>query len=115
MNYDIIFHVDDNDPKRLNLAFNNFANYKAALPDEAFRAVLVVNGPAAQLLIRANGELAARAAQLAGEGLSIRVCNNALKAFNVDAADLWEQCEVVPAGVVELVKLQREGFAYIRP
>lgn len=115
MNYDIIIHVDDNDPKRMNLAFNNFANYKAALPGESFRAVLLVNGPAAQLLTRANAELAARAAQLSADGLAVRVCNNALKAFGVDAAELWEQCEVVPAGVVEIVKLQREGFAYIRP
>ena len=34
MYYDLVIHVDDNDPARLNLAFNNVANYKAALPGE---------------------------------------------------------------------------------
>ena len=115
MYYDLLIHVDDNDPKRMNLAFNNFANYKAALPGEAFRAVLVVNGPAAQLLKKENAEQAERGAKLMNSGLTIRVCNNALKAFGVDPAELWEGVEIVPAAIVEIVKLQREGFAYLRP
>lgn len=115
MYYDLIIHVDDNDPARLNLAFNNVANYKAGLPGENFRVVMVANGPAVQLFTRANAEQKARGAALMAEGLSIRLCNNALKAFQVSAEDLWEGCEVVPAGVVEIVKLQREGFAYLRP
>lgn len=115
MYYDLVIHVDDNDPKRLNLAFNNYANYAAALPGEDYRVVMVANGPAVQLFTRAQGELGARAAQLMAQGLKLCVCNNALKAFGVDAADLWDGVEVVPAGVVEVVRLQREGFAYLRP
>jgi intracellular sulfur oxidation DsrE/DsrF family protein len=115
MYYDLIIHVDDNDPKRLNLAFNNYANYAAALPGEEYRVVMVVNGPAAQLLKKENADLAARGAELMKQGLAIRVCNNALKSFAVDAADLWEGVAIVPAGIVEVVKLQREGFAYLRP
>ena len=115
MYYDLVVHVDDNDPGRLNFAFNNVANYKAGLPGEEFRVVMVANGPAVRLFTRDNAELAARGAGLMAEGLSIRLCNNALKSFNVSPDDLWEGCEVVPAGVVEIVKLQREGFAYLRP
>ncbi len=115
MFYDLVIHVDDNDPKRLNLAFNNVANYKGGLPGEDFRIVMVANGPAIQLFTRSNTEQAERGAMLMKGGLSIRICNNALKAFNVSPDDLWEGCEVVPAGVVEIVKLQREGFAYLRP
>ena len=115
MYYDLIIHVDDNDKGRLNLAFNNVANYKAGLPGEKFSIVMVANGPAIQLSTRENAELAERGKQLKAEGHSIRLCNNALKAFNVPVSELWEGCEVVPAGVVEIVKLQREGFAYLRP
>ena len=115
MYHDLIIHVDDNDPKRLNLAFNNYANYAAALPGEEYRMVMVVNGPAAQLLKKENEERAARGAALMPQGLAIRVCNNALKAFGVDPAELWDGVEIVPAGVVEVVKLQREGYAYLRP
>ena len=115
MYYDLVVHVDDNDPGRLNFAFNNVANYKAGLPGEEFRVVMVANGPAVQLFTRENEALAERGAKLMAEGLSIRLCNNALNTFKVSRDDLWEGCEVVPAGVVELVKLQREGFAFLRP
>jgi len=114
MYYDLLIHVDDNDPKRLNLAFNNYANYIAAV-DEEFRVVMVVNGPAAQLLKKENAEQAERGAKLMDSGLTIRVCNNALKAFNVDPSDLWDGVEITPAAIVEIVKLQREGYAYLRP
>ena len=104
MYYDLIIHVDDNDKGRLNLAFNNVANYKAGLPGEKFSIVMVANGPAIQLFTRENAELAERGKKLMAEGLSIRLCNNALTTFNVSRDDLWEGCEVVPAGVVEIVK-----------
>lgn len=115
MHYDLIIHVDDNDNARLNLAFNNAANYRAALLGESFSIIMVANGPAVQLFTKANAALAARGKKLMAEGLSIRLCNNALQTFNVSASDLWEGCQVVPAGVVEIVNLQREGFAYLRP
>lgn len=43
------------------------------------------------------------------------LCNNALNKFGIDREHLWNSASVVPAGVVELVRLQREGFAYIKP
>lgn len=115
MYYDLLVHVDDNDPKRLNLAFNNVANYKAALPGEEFRVVMVVNGPAVQLFTRENEELAARGAELMAGGLSIRLCRNALNTFKIADDVLWEGVDIIPAGIVELVRLQREGFAFLRP
>jgi len=30
-------------------------------------------------------------------------------------ADLHEACETVPAGILELINLQQEGFAYVKP
>ena len=115
MYYDLVIHVDDNDPARLGLALSNVANYRTGLPGEEFRIVLVANGPAVQLFTAEHKELAETASKLMAEGLSIRLCNNALTKFQVPAESLWPGCVVVPAGVVEIVKLQREGFAYLRP
>jgi len=115
MFYDLLVHVDDNDAARLNLALNNCANYAAALPGETFRTVMVVTGPAAKLFSRSNEEQSARGRQLMAQGLSIRVCQNALKAAGLAREDVWEGCEIVPAGMVEIVRLQRDGFAYVKP
>ena len=115
MNYDIVLHVDADDPKTLMLAFANAANYKASLPGETFRMALVANGPSAKLFTSDHADLAERGENLLEQGLSIRLCNNALNAFVPDRSRLWPGLEVVPAGIVEIVRLQREGFAYIKP
>ncbi len=115
MNYNLVLHVDSDDPKTLALAFSNAANYKAALPNESFRMVLVANGPAVKRFTRADRDLAEQGEKLAQQGLEIMLCNNALKKFAIEREHLWDCAVVVPAGVVELVHLQREGFAYIKP
>lgn len=115
MNTDLLLHVDSNEPAILNLALTNAANYAKALPGEKPRMVLVANGPAVSLFTVRHPELAARGAELAGMGLEIRLCANALQNNGISPDDLWPACQVVPAGVVELVRLQREGFAYIKP
>ena len=52
---------------------------------------------------------------LAQAGVSFRVCANAMKKVPITKEDLLPCVEVVPAGVVEIVRLQREDFAYIKP
>ena len=115
MNWNLVLHVDSDTPQTLALAFSNAANFKAALPDESFRMALVANGPAVKLFTRSDRDLAEQGEKLAEQGVEIMLCNNALNKFGIDREQLWACASVVPAGVVELVRLQREGFAYIKP
>lgn len=113
--YDLLVHVDDNDSSRLNLAFSNVSNYMAALPGKKFRVVMVLNGPAVQLLTGDHEDLARTGTELMTQGLSIKACQNALRKFGIASSSLWKGVEIVPAGIVEIVRLQHEGFTYIRP
>lgn len=47
--------------------------------------------------------------------VTIFVCRNALRAFDIPEEDLCPGCEPIPAGVVALIKLQQQGCAYIKP
>jgi uncharacterized protein len=47
--------------------------------------------------------------QHAGQG------RNALAEQSLAAANLVEGCEIIPAGIVELIYLQQQKFAYIKP
>ncbi len=49
------------------------------------------------------------------KGASILVCGNALKAYNMDNSELWPNVEVVSSGIVEIVRLQDDGMAYVKP
>ena len=115
MNYNLVLHVDSDNPGTLALAFTNAANYRAALPGGTFKMVLVANGPAVKLFTRGEEALAAQGEDIATQGLEIRLCNNALTKFGIDPAQIWDCATVVPAGVVELVRLQNEGYSYIKP
>lgn len=113
MHFDVVFHVDQ-DAAALSMALTNITNYFEALVQEDFTAVLLVNGPAIRLMT-ADGEHARQIAALAAQGLRVRVCQNAMRHFDVAPEALLPACEIVPAGVVELVDLQNKGFAYIKP
>jgi len=113
MHYDVVFHLDQGQDE-LNIALSNIANYFKALAEEHFSAVLLVNGPAIKLMVK-DTDNCAKLTALCDQGLSLRVCNNALTHFGIAPAELCLCCRIVPAGVVELVDLQRQGFAYVKP
>ena len=115
MNYDLCLHMDADDPAALRLTLKNAFTYLKALPDKIFQLVLVANGPGVRQFVLHNADGAALAAPLQAKGLHIRLCANALADNNLTPDDLWPGCRVVPAGLVEIVRLQRKGFAYIKP
>lgn len=115
MNYDLVLHMDSDDPRTLSLAFSNVTNYRSALQEEEPHIVLVANGPAVKRFTVDDRDAARQGDELSSQGLAIRLCANALRAFEVPRDRLWPCVSVVPAGLVELVRLQRAGYAYVKP
>jgi len=56
-----------------------------------------------------------KVAALAARGVVFKVCENSLRASNLGRGDLLPRVQVVPSGSLEIARLQREGYAYIRP
>lgn len=85
------------------------------------------NGVEYQIEVLANGEavrgyvkseavdLVEKMEQLAGAGVLFAACNNALNSQKIAREELPSFVTVVPAGVVELVDRQAEGYAYLKP
>lgn len=114
MNYNLLAHLDLDDAQRLRMACENIRNYNAALPTEKFQVVVLANGPAVKLFT-ADCPVADEVAALAATNVSFRLCANALRKFSIPHESLLPCCTVVPAGLVEIVHLQREGFVYFKP
>lgn len=114
MNYNVVMHIDSGEPDRFRLVARNCANYLSALPDEKFEIAVVANAGAASLFV-GHDELRVLAEPLMAQGVRFKICANALREQNIDPVRLWPGCLVVPAGLVEIVKLQRAGYAYIKP
>ena len=118
MNYDVCLHLDARDPAILGLVLRNAENYLNGLPGETFQLDVVANGGGATLFAAEGADIAelkARASALMARGVRFKICANALAENGIAHDRLWPGCVVVPAGLVEVVRLQREGFAYIKP
>lgn len=115
MNYNLILHMDSDDGNIMSLVLRNATNYLNALPDEKFQLVIVANGPAVRQYIQGQGEYEEIGKALAERGVQFRLCANALRDNGLSQEQLWPFCTVVSAGLVEIVKLEKSGFSYIKP
>jgi len=118
----IMFHVDENDPARMNLVLNNAQNvnnyYKAK--GEIIQIEIVAYGPGLNMLVADKSPVKARVSSmsLAIENLRFSACNNTHQAMIKKAGKdvpLLSEAKVVPSGVVRLVYLQEAGWSYLRP
>ncbi|SPD75069.1 conserved hypothetical protein [uncultured Desulfobacterium sp.] len=116
MKFKVVFHIDWGQEENLKMAITNITNLLKIVPREDTDICVLANGPAVKLFQqgRALG-YASDIQDLSDKGVHFRVCNNALKHFAVAKDSLVSTCEVVPAGIMELVRLQAEGYAYIKP
>ncbi|MDY0391743.1 DsrE family protein [Desulfobulbus oligotrophicus] len=116
MIYRAVFHVDLDEVKPFAIALSNISNLLRAIPEKHYDLVLLCNGPAVVLLQSdACAPHREEIWQLQQARVSFKVCRNALNRFNIDPDNLIEGCEIVPAGIVTLIELQQDGYAYIKP
>jgi intracellular sulfur oxidation DsrE/DsrF family protein len=112
----VVCHLDWNDQDRMTMALNNIFNLLKDPFGENAVVVLLANGQAVKLFEKRSAlETTARIAELRKKGVRFLLCNNSLTRLGLKKDELIEGCEVVPAGIVELIRLQQEGFAYIKP
>lgn len=112
----VVFHLDMDEEERLVMALNNIGNLLKEIPSTEAAICLVANGSAVRLFQR---DLAAahsmRVEELSGKGVRFLMCSNSLKNLNLDPGEMLNGCEVIKAGIVELISLQTDGYAYIKP
>ncbi len=109
----VVVHLDDPEPAKHAGVVTNVANLLADL-DDGSPVELVVHGPAYTSVLREAPE-AGRIGDLLARGVIVAVCANTLRGTGTSEDQLLPGVTVVPAGVGELVRRQRDGWAYLRP
>ncbi len=118
----VAVHVDQNDPQVMNMALNNVANltnYYESQGD-AVMVEIVAYGPGLQMFVAGTSPVRDRIStmSLELENLSFAACGNTLRNMSKKAGkdiQLLDEATVVPSGVVRLIELQENDYAYIRP
>ena len=119
----LAIHVDQNDPRVMNMALNNAQNVKSYYEAQGDSVVIemVAYGPGLNMYVPGKSPVADRietmALEMQGE-ITFSGCGNTLRKMSEKAGtevSLMSEAQVVPAGVVRLMELQNEGYAYLRP
>ncbi|MEO6896118.1 MAG: DsrE family protein [Caldimonas sp.] len=110
----VVFQVSDSDPAKWNLALNNVRNLQTELPDDESDIEVVVYGPGIGML-KGDSPVAHRIADALKNGVKVVACENTMKGMKLTYADMLPAIGYVPAGVVEIVRKQQQGYSYVRP
>lgn len=110
----VLFQVSDADPAKWNLALNNAKNVQQMIGADKVDAEIVVYGPGIGML-KLDSSVAGRIEEARKANVTIVACENTMKAMKLTKDDMLPDTSYVPAGVVELMKKQQAGYAYIRP
>lgn len=133
----IVYPLDFTDVKRVHFMLNTLNNlvkhYQSELID--YELSIVAYGPGVQYLLRSDkgagfkimpyihhgGPTGKGTAgrflglkQLAGDNLEFFVCRNTMKKKNVTKDMIVPYAKIVPAGVIKLIDLQRDGAAVVK-
>ena len=108
-----IFAVSDADPQKWNLTLGNIANAIDGIGADAADIELVVYGPGIWML-KKDSPVADKIADAVKHGVHVVACQHSMNGAHLVAADLPAGVTVVPSGVVELIRRQHAGYAYVR-
>ena len=110
----VVFQVSEKDPVTWNLALNNARNVQHDLGKDNVDIEIVAYGPGIGML-KASSPTEPRITAALTDGVRVVACENTMHNLKLTKADMVPGIGYVPAGVVEIMKLQKEGWAYVRP
>lgn len=129
----VVWHVDFSEPKRMSAMIQNIFNmattYENEFMDYDIRIVFLSKGirfvtrdnlkgtpfKADKELLDVRENLITRLKTLnTMQNIKLSVCNITREAIGLDKDKLISGVELVTSGVVEIAKLQNQGFAYLK-
>ena len=118
----VAIHVDQNDAKVMNMALNNVQNVSKYYESQGDSVVIevVAYGPGLMMYVEGKSPVSDRISTMSLEmdSLSFAACGNTHRKMSEKAGatiPLMDEASVVPSGVVRLIELQEDGYAYVRP
>ena len=127
----VVYHIKSSSVKLQHSALSMLHTHLNSLGDENIQIKVILHGGGLSMLLEpdsvehtkfsmgnANDVQKASIDSLRNRGVKFIVCTHALRGKNVDyRTDLYNvnRDDIILSGVAELVRLQQEGWAYIKP
>jgi len=110
----VVLQVSDDNPKTWNQALNVIENLQQAYGKDKVEIRLVAFGFGLGIL-KLDSVAGSRVQDAVQSGAQILACEVTMRRQKLSKADMQPNIGYVPAGVVEIIKRQRQGWAVVRP
>jgi hypothetical protein len=110
----VVVQVSDADPARWNLALNNVRNLQDELGAANVTVEIVAYDPGIAML-KFDAPTNSRISEAIKNGVAVQACENTMRNQKLVRADMHPNVTYVPAGVVQIIQRQQQGWAYLRP
>ena len=110
----VVVQVSEADPARWNLALNNVQNLRDELGADKVAIEIVAYGPGIGML-KFDAPTNSRVSDAIKSGVAVQACENTMRNQRLVRSDMHPGVSYVPAGVVQIIRRQQEGWAYLRP
>jgi Uncharacterized conserved protein len=112
-NYKVVFDVTSQDTTDHKLAIR-WAN-EVLKAEPTAQVEIVLFGKSLAMINKERSIVADAITQLSSnKNASVKVCQVAMKANNVDVSQLVPGVQTVPDGIYEIISKQRQGWGYIK-
>ena len=113
----LVIQVSTDDVRTQNIAMNNAVNLQKALGQDNIIIEIVAYGPGLTMMTP-KSPASKRIPSLAMQDITFSACGNTkakMEAKSGKKIELVEGVQMVPAGVLRIMELQEQGYAYVRP
>ena len=113
----VVYHIDDTSTQALK-GLRNIRNHIDT--DPTAKITVVTHALGVDFLMegmkdRNESPFAATISALTARGVKFEVCEITLKNRNLKKEQFIQEADFTPSGSVRLTKLQKQGYAYIKP
>ncbi len=110
----LVIQVSDAEPAKWNLALNNARNVQEELGAKNVEIEIVAYGPGLGML-KKDAVTSGRVDEASLAGIKVVACENTMRNQKLTKADMHPVASYAPAGVVQIMQRQAQGWAYLRP
>ncbi len=110
----VVIQVSDSDPGKWNLALNNAQNIQDDLGSKNVQVEIVAYGPGLPML-KWTSVVGSRVGEAIAAGVKVVACETTMRKTHLTKSDMLPNLQYAPSGVTYIMKLQEEGYSYIRP
>ncbi len=118
----IVLHVDENDPKKLNLVLSNASNINKYYQDKGEEVIIeiVAYGPGLHMFRNDTSPVKTRLKSISQsyDNVTFKACNTTHETMERDEGkkvSLSPLVELVPSGIIYIIQRQEQGWTYIKP